>query len=158
MNKSLQDKLFKKYPKIFRQRHLSIKKSRMTLGIEVGNGWYHLLDNLCDYIQNTTDCNLHLKIGQLEAQQIKTKYGQLRFYFGWKNCLHDDILMDKIGGAVSFAEWLSQTICEDCGKSAERCFSGGRTATLCPACAIKSGYMPVTCKKPINPKAVTIPS
>ena len=77
MNKELQDKLFEKYPKIFRQKDLSPQETCMCWGIACGDGWYDIIDTLCHQIQSYVDNN---KISQVEALQVKSKWGTLRFY------------------------------------------------------------------------------
>tara|TARA_A100001515_G_scaffold91598_1_gene73033 strand:+ start:3597 stop:3986 length:390 start_codon:yes stop_codon:yes gene_type:complete len=77
MNKELQDRLFEKYPKIFRQKDLSPQETCMCWGIACGDGWYDIIDTLCHQIQNYVDDN---KIPQVEALQVKSKWGTLRFY------------------------------------------------------------------------------
>jgi hypothetical protein len=51
MKKELDEALCKKYPKIFRHRHTSVKYSCMGWGLEVGDGWYDIIDNACSLIQ-----------------------------------------------------------------------------------------------------------
>ena len=78
MKKSLQQKLFDKYPKLYAQRHLTIQESCMPWGICVGNGWYDLIDKLSQDITdiiNKEDCEI-----TCEACQVKEKFGGLRFY------------------------------------------------------------------------------
>ena len=68
MKTELQNKLFDKYPKIFVQKDLEI---------DTGDGWYNILDTLCGQIQNL---NL-LERFNVEATQVKEKFGGLRFYY-----------------------------------------------------------------------------
>lgn len=109
MNLELENKLFNKYPKIFVGKDLPIDESLMSFGIECGDGWYWLIDNLCESIQNYIDNNFHLNISQVIATQIKEKFGGLRFYYSNGN--------DLIDGMVWFAENLSYKICEVCGST-----------------------------------------
>ena len=51
MKKELQDKLFEKYPRIFKQKDLSSQETVMCLGITCGDGWYDIIDTLCEAIQ-----------------------------------------------------------------------------------------------------------
>lgn len=76
MNKELQDKLFEKYPQLFRQKDLSAKETCMCWGISCGDGWYELIDMLCKCLQQ------HAKNSgkTIEAVQVKSKFGSLRFY------------------------------------------------------------------------------
>ena len=76
--------------------------------IECGNGWYTLLDVLCDEIQRELEaCKRDGVRTDFEAVQIKEKYGGLRFYTGGENMV--------IYGLICFAESMSRHICENCG-------------------------------------------
>lgn len=55
MNKKPQEKLFKKYPKIFQDKDKLMSETCMCWGIEHGPGWYDILDNLCSLIQSHVD-------------------------------------------------------------------------------------------------------
>jgi hypothetical protein len=122
MDKKLQDKLFKKYPKIFRDRNRSIRESCMGWGIETGNGWYWLIDNLCNSIQSYLDHNM--KDFQVVAQQVKEKYGTLRFYVSGEP--------DIIHGMIWLAESMSAHICEQCGSTEDVQQTEGWLVSLCP--------------------------
>jgi hypothetical protein len=55
MSPELEQKLFDKYPKLFVQRKLPMTQTAMCWGIETGDGWYTILDRLCNQIQHTVD-------------------------------------------------------------------------------------------------------
>lgn len=118
MNIKLQNKLFKKYPKLFRQRKLSMQETCMCWGIDCGDGWYWLIDNLCNYISKVDEA--------VEATQVKEKYGTLRFYI--------DGGSDKIEAAISFAEFLSGKICETCGSTDAKLRGKSWLSTKCDKC------------------------
>ena len=122
MDKKLQDKLFKRYPKIFVQRKLPMTQTCMCWGIECGNGWYWLIDKLCDSIQSYIDHND--KGNQLEATQVKEKYGSLRFYTNGES--------DIIHGMIWLAERMSEYICEECGSTEDVQQTEGWIVSLCP--------------------------
>jgi len=127
MKEELEKKLFEKYPKIFRQKDLSMQETAMCWGIETGPGWEWLIDNLCGCIQNYLDGNDHLKIPQVEAMQVKEKFGGLRFY--------TNISPDPIDGMIWFAQFLSRRICEDCGATENVTVNDvGWIYTLCSRC------------------------
>ncbi len=120
MEKKLADKILAKYPKIF--------KNNKTL--QIGSGWYGLMDKLCDCIQNYVDNNKHTGIKQVEVQQVKEKFGGLRFY----NSGGDN----RTDGMVWFAERMSYTICEGCGSNQNVYQTkGGWVRTLCTPCINK---------------------
>jgi len=133
MKKELDEKLVKKYPKIFVDRYAPMDQTAMCWGFEHGDGWYWLLDNLCGSIQSYIDSNKHLKIPQVVAMQVKEKFGGLRFYY---------IGGDKyIDGMVSLAEDMSYNICEVCGSTEHVGQTKGWIETLCKKCAIKEGVL-----------------
>ena len=137
MNQKLQKKLFKKYPKIFVQRKLPMSQTAMCWGIDTCDGWYWLIDMLCGRIQSFIDNNMKYsegKIQQVEATQVKEKFGGLRFYFQGGD--HSEY----VHGIVSFAEYLSYYICEVCGETKKvKQTKKGWISTLCPKC-MKSHY------------------
>jgi len=104
MKKELQKKLFTKYKKIFRQHTLSPMKSCMAWGIECGDGWYKIIDKMCEGIQDYVDV---MEIKQVEARQVKQKFGSLRVYYSPFETMIDAI--------VNEASMLSEITCEECG-------------------------------------------
>jgi len=76
MKKELQDKLFEKYPKIFRQKDLPKQQTAMCWGISCGDGWYEIIDMLCGCLQQHAKNSGKI----IEAVQVKSKFGSLRFY------------------------------------------------------------------------------
>lgn len=76
MTQELQDALFAKYPSIFQQRTLSPKDTCMCWGIECPDGWYGLIDNMCEELTKL-EKEWDVKV---ICQQIKEKFGTLRFY------------------------------------------------------------------------------
>jgi len=126
MNKKLQDKLFKKYPKIFAQRTLDLTQTSMCWGLEVSDGWYDLLDVLCGDIQHYVDSSkASSSVPQVEAIQVKEKFASLRFYYQGGN--------DYIGGMVAMAESMSARICEECGRPGKT-MGKGWFYTRCTRC------------------------
>lgn len=112
MNPKLTKKLFKKYSKIFIGKNKSIKENLMPFGFECGDGWYNLLDCLCSKLQFDTDHNnKECKYPQVEAVQVKEKFGTLRFYVAGAT--------PEQYAAISLAELMSSRICEVCGKFSE---------------------------------------
>ena len=102
MNTKLQEKLFNKYPKIFGDRTKPMTETCMCWGLEVGDGWYSLIDVLCEALTYTYSTSVKVdeedgkRLGiepysgsyyfmveppQVIATQVKEKYGTLRFYY-----------------------------------------------------------------------------
>jgi len=126
MNKKNTKILLEQYPKIFIRHTWLISKSSMGWLFECDNGWFWLIYNLCMTIQNYIKYN---NIPQIEATQVKEKYGGLRFYYQGGD--------DLIDGMVWLAEDLSYKICEGCGSTVGVKQTKGWIVTLCPKCMKK---------------------
>jgi len=129
MKKELQDKLYKKYPKIFKQKDDDMTTTCLCWGLECGDGWYWLIDNLCNCIQGYIDNNKHLKLQQLEATQVKEKFGTLSFYTSGSDSM--------IHGMVWLAEHMSADTCEGCGSTKDVSQTKGWIKTRCKKCLEK---------------------
>lgn len=118
MSPELEKAIFDKHTTLF-------KGDDLPYGFECGDGWFHLINQLCGFL------NHHLKHNQIrhiKVVQVKEKFGGLRFYtYGG-----DDLSR----GAIWFAESLSNTICEDCGAQGKK-NSEGWIVTLCDECRAK---------------------
>jgi hypothetical protein len=55
MNKELDHQLCTKYPKIFKNRHADMRTTAMCWGFEHGDGWYNIIDMVCNNIQHHID-------------------------------------------------------------------------------------------------------
>ena len=53
MKPELDKALCEKYPKIFVNRHADMSTTAMCWGLEVGDGWYNLIDTLCEALTYT---------------------------------------------------------------------------------------------------------
>ena len=180
MKAELQNRLYEKYPKIFRQKDLSMKETLMCWGISCGDGWYNIIDTLCEHLQNLVDrpheeiemyenwikkekekneprkemnggympsseeniarYEEHIEnwkkkiIPQLEAVQVKEKYGSLRFYLNGYPIQPE--IDAKVTAYINFAEAMSYKTCERCGKPGKQ--QGGHWVfTICDSCNIK---------------------
>ncbi len=99
-----------KYPHVFERKASSIEPFPM-FGIECGEGWYHIINQLLNVI------NSHLGwINRDKADfekvpfiltQVKEKFGTLRFYYDGGD--------QQIHGMVRMAEAMSAVTCEVCG-------------------------------------------
>jgi hypothetical protein len=106
------------YPKMFSQPYG---------GIAVGTGWWPIIEKLCANIQSHTDWwnkNRETRpvVEQVVVEQIKEKFGGLRFYYQGGD--------DTIAGMVRMAEAWADHSCEECGSPGTR-RSGGWIRTLC---------------------------
>lgn len=137
MNKNLEKYFVETYPKIFSEMYGPVATTCMHYGITCGDGWFNILDALCNKIQSRIDLyepnqinDGLVPIPQVVAKQIKEKFGTLSFYY-----IGGDVVIHSY---IDMAESLSAFVCEDCGISD---FSIGQTTnwirTLCPKCAQK---------------------
>lgn len=130
MTRELDEKLCAKYPKIFVNRHEDMRTTAMCWGFECGDGWYWLIDRLCSNLQFNTDNNNSGKnegrYPQVVASQVKEKFGGLRFYVEGASAAQHAV--------ISFAESLSEHICEKCGSTKNIGHTKGWITTLCEEC------------------------
>lgn len=124
MRKELQDKIFAAFPSLYCQRNLSPQETCMCWGIETGDGWFELIYNLSKDISNISK--------NIEAVQVKEKFGGLRFYWSGKNLTNEQT--NKIDEQVNEAEEKSYKICEKCGSTDNVTQTDGWIVSLCPKC------------------------
>ena len=132
MKKELEKKLFDKYPDIFRQKDLTISQSAIPWGAQCNNGWFSLLDTLCGWITHNMKNNSHA-YPQIEFTTVKEKWGRLTIYWhpvGDTTGKEDGV--QCLSGAIDFAEEVSSTICEDCGKPGKLYNVDSWYLTACP--------------------------
>ena len=168
MSPELDKQLCEKYPKIFKNRYGDMKETCMCWGLEVGDGWYNLIDHLCYAATYTYTTSIEIdeeggkRLGikpftikddpklyyyfevrspQMVADQVKEKFGTLRFYHHLEfdpvlvelenSGKYPDIkkVMDRyynyFDGMVHMAEVISERTCEKTGKEGEMHVSGG---------------------------------
>jgi hypothetical protein len=126
--------LFSRWPAVFRGRNKSSTKTLMGDGCSHDDGWYPILDSLCEVL---TEHAKDLGRQPPEALQVKEKLAGLRF--------------DTVGttdefdrGAVAMAEALSYRICEQSGQPGRLCSRDGLVyLTLAPSVAASRGFAPV---------------
>jgi hypothetical protein len=96
-------------------------------GVAVNQGWWPIIESLCANIQSHTDWwNTNRKdrpiVEQVVVEQIKEKFGGLRFYYQGGD--------DTIAGMVRMAEAWADHSCEECGAPGNL-RHGGWVRTLC---------------------------
>ena len=138
MTKELELKLVEKYPKILKDYEGNEMETCMHWGFEHNDGWYDLLDKGMEKIQRYCD----LAGCQLIADQIKEKFGDLRFYYhtDQAGAVDSEILSD----IVDSMERKSSKICENTGELGCLCKRGGWYKTLSYTEGKKYGYTPVS--------------
>ena len=141
MTEKLQNKLYKKFNKIFTHKELSLR-----WGFECDDGWYELIYSLCDKIQAYID---ETKCQQVIATQVKEKFGSLRFYTAFDLLNEDDVIDDVHYGAIQAmidqASEQSLKTCEATGGHGTLNKRGSWLKTLSKESSILLGYKP--CEK-----------
>ena len=84
-----QNRMHERFPKLFEGKYG---------GFACGSGWWPMLETLCEVIQNHIDQSKG-KCSQIVIEQIKEKFGTLRFYTQGGD--------DFNNGAIWFDEILS---------------------------------------------------
>lgn len=93
-------------------------------GFACGEGWWPILESLCGQIQHHIDWKNKQSevVPQVTVNQIKEKFGGLRFYYSGGD--------EYISGLVSMAESWAGHSCETCGAPGKQ-RDGGWIRTLC---------------------------
>jgi len=117
--------LFGRYPVLYQGRKFPITQSLIPFGIETGDGWFKIIDQLSADITLLDEKNGTTTI----AVQVKEKYGGLRFYV--------ESGSDAVYDLIDAAEEESLKTCEMCGEPGE--LRGvGWVSTMCDKCWAKT--------------------
>ena len=111
----LATKMEEQYPKMFANKYG---------GFAVGAGWWPILEALCANIQQHIDWRNRENevVPQVVVEQIKEKFGGLRFYYQGGD--------EQVHGMVRMAEAWAANCCEECCAPGKR-RDGGWIRTLC---------------------------
>jgi hypothetical protein len=109
------ERMEKSYPKMFSGKYG---------GFAIGKGWYPIVERLCKNIQQHIEfANRESEVcPQVVVEQIKEKFGGLRFYYQGGD--------EQIHGMVRMAEAWADVACETCGGIGKR-RGGGWVRNLC---------------------------
>lgn len=112
---------YDKYPKLF-------PEGEPVCGFYCEHGWRPILDKLCQDI--TKELDSMPEPMNITVQQVKEKFGGLRFYISSGT--------DTIFDLINAAEQESTTTCETCGKPGmNKATVSGWYKTMCEECEIK---------------------
>ena len=121
-----EDQEFKEYEEFSKRMEEAFPKMYNSKygGFAVGKGWWLIIEKLSKRIQSHLDwANRESEvIKQVKVQQVKEKFGGLRFYYDGGD--------EYIAGLVSMAEGWASESCEDCGAPGKKS-GGGWVRTLC---------------------------
>lgn len=127
MDQKLVKSLLEKYPLFFPNIYGDYTKTSLAFGLECGNGWFSIMEELCEKIASLGDIGF-------EFTQIKEKWGLLRVYYTFRTEI--ECCWDKIDELIDAAETKSGHICEHCGSKDDVTHKarGGWISTLCNSC------------------------
>ena len=119
-----EQKLFDAFPYLYRGRVKPVQESSMSFGFECGNGWFDLIWNLSQKIEDAArQAGLEPQSATWpQAKQVKQKAGTLCFYL--------DNLTQAMTGLIDEAMEDSAKTCEACGMPGSRVGNSG-VRTLC---------------------------
>jgi hypothetical protein len=95
MKKELDEALVAKYPKIFKYRHAPMTHTAMCWGFDCGDGWYNIIDVLCENIQHHVDQRRRerarvLKFNRALKRALAGDTYPLQMYFTFSNKTEPD--------------------------------------------------------------------
>ena len=122
MDQELEKKLVKKYPEALSEYGGDMHHTCMAWGFECGNGWYKIMEELCEKVGN---------IPGFKFAQVKEKFGMLTVYYDGPNTKED---REIVRTAIGEAEDKSIITCEICGELAKLKNEGGWLSTQCKTC------------------------
>lgn len=130
-NASMGEEFMARFPILFQERKKPMSETCMCWGCAVPLGWYHILEQLCtvlEFYNIDIGKKYHLAI---VAEQVKEKFGTLRFYYRVCNVNDDGVIdyeidypdariqsdyLDMLASmAIDEAEDLTAKTCADCG-------------------------------------------
>lgn len=157
MKHELELRLAEEFPFMRRKRSLVEQRNNgyisdlySAFGCECADGWYELIRNLCRAITEVYE--KHNRDVDIVIDQVKEKYGTLRFYYhlgedgpqihaidilgmGSLRLKNEKTPLNKeISELVGKYEKMSGTVCEECGKAGKIRKDLGWIRTLCDDC------------------------
>lgn len=157
MKAALDTELCQKFPTLYRDRNADMRTTCMCWGFSCGDGWAGILSALSAGITNATSercwggkakaADGHFECGFVAvAEQVKEKYGTLRFY--WRaepkpgvppEAVDEEYAQEirgRIDGLVEMAERMSAITCEVCGAPG-KLNRGGWLEVRCDRCRLE---------------------
>lgn len=127
------EEVMNKHPQIFQEKDLDMRHTCMCWGLEVADTWLPVIDQACTDIDKLCTGGL-----QLVAEQVKQKWGELRFYYR----IEDDgdeangPACEAIVARIEGLEHACNSTCEWCGKPGEA-RGPGWIRVSCDVCQMK---------------------
>jgi hypothetical protein len=105
MKKENEERLYNRYPSLYRQHSWPMCKTCMCWGFAHGDGWYKIIAKLS---KKLNELSANHPGPAIEVIQVKEKFGTLRVYTNYDG----DPVVSKV---VEEAERASAITCEVCG-------------------------------------------
>lgn len=109
-------------------------------GVWIPNGWVKLVDGLMYDIYNLLGwARPDLKASVLKVEQVKEKFGALRFYYTVALPSSEEMqqLNEILRPIVHAVEEKSERTCEECGQPGSKVCPRNYLRTLCPGHALE---------------------
>ena len=137
-NEEFDKMVCEKWPELFRQRHLPKTQTCMYWGLDIGNGWFPIIWDLCkklDFIRRSFGIIV-------EFAQIKSKFGSLRTYVDYsapkdsdkiKNEEEAFLIFDIVDDIIGKYQRESAYTCSETGEwYLKKITINGWTHDVCP--------------------------
>jgi hypothetical protein len=131
-----------RFPILFQDSKKSMRETCMCWGIECPIGWYHILEQLCTILEfYNIEFTKNHRIA-IVADQVKEKFGTLRFYYTVREVSEDGLALDwhddelpadlenKVRIAKDYLEMLADQIIAE---------ADNMTENTCARCGIPLG-------------------
>lgn len=144
MKEELEQNLYKLAPILYQQHTLNMQQTCMCWGFETPDTWYNLLYKLSEKLEKLNQ-ELKDKHIEIQAVQVKEKFGSLRFYYDIiNNSDNNDINITKLSkhvqDLIDEVEKESWNICCFCGKPATKT-TAGWISRACDKCIKERGLI-----------------
>lgn len=90
------EKFMSRFPILFQERKKSMQETCMCWGIECPKGWYHILEQLCTVLEFQNMEFVKKYNIAVVADQVKEKFGTLRFYFSIRTVDDDGVVITEV--------------------------------------------------------------
>jgi len=124
--KDYEDKLAKDFPLLYVDMHGDPMITCLSRGVETGPGWYDLVYNLSEKLQQLIATLPEDKRKDYKVVQVKQKFGGLRVY------MHKST--NEIHNLIDAAAELSFKTCETCGQPGQLCGDWKKNEWLYTSC------------------------
>ena len=126
-----------RFPILFQNKDKPMTETCMCFGIECPKGWYYILEQLCTELEYSNMESVAKWGMAIVAEQVKEKFGTLRFYFDVRNVdftgkidfehkndtlndVTDKIVYDHLDmfaqHLINEAERMTEDTCANCGE------------------------------------------